>query len=329
MITLRDIAREAGVSATTVSNVIKGADKKVSRKTADAISAILERENYIPSMAARVLAGSSSKIICALHLPPYSSLYGDGAFLAAMEARVRERGYFLMIRQVSGGKDIEEVCGNWNIDGIIFTGEIDDESLRALTRQGIPYILTDSGLDGRDAWIAGFADEEGGFIAAKHLLDRGHRRVAFASAPIGSSTVLRLRLEGFKRALAESGASDFAFFESMPNEAGVNFGFRLLKKVGASGIVASTDLLAAELLSSFCHAGARVPDDISIVAFGGGYICALTNPRLTCVRQDCAAKGGRAAETLLGRLSGRKSDGGPNMPPIPVLLVEGGSVQDV
>ena len=211
MVTLKDIAAEAGVSITTVSNVVHSRKSRVSPEVVARIEKIIQREHYAPSMSARSLANDNSSIIGIItHLTPENtgSTVGDpflGSFVESIEKRTREEGYYLMIRAVRDAAELASLSRSWRLSGLILTGMFQDEFFYTTRDLGIPYVLIDSYVEDPDACRIGLEDETGGYIAARHLLDKGHRVIAFASPSIRPGGVIEKRLLGYRRALQEYG----------------------------------------------------------------------------------------------------------------------------
>ncbi len=128
MPTIKDIAREANVSVTTVSNVIHGKHSRVAQETVERIERIIAVNNYTPNLSARALVNKSSRIIGVInHLiqsQPISFLEDPfhGALLGGVERKLRERGYYMMIRTVANEEELFSLFRNWNLDGVILTG---------------------------------------------------------------------------------------------------------------------------------------------------------------------------------------------------------------
>ena len=123
MVTLKDIAAEAGVSITTVSNVVHNRKSRVSPERVKKIWEIIEREHYVPSMSARSLANDHSFIIGVItHLTPQNtgSTMSDpflSAFVNSIEKRTREEGYYLMVRSVETAAELDALCRSWRLSG--------------------------------------------------------------------------------------------------------------------------------------------------------------------------------------------------------------------
>lgn len=336
MVTLKDIAAEAGVSITTVSNVVHKRKSRVSPELVDRIWKIIEREHYAPSMSARSLANSSSAIIGVItHLTPQNtgSTMSDpflSAFVDSIERKTREEGYYLMIRAVTDAQDLAFLTRSWQLSGLILTGMFRDAFYDTTRELGIPFVLIDSYVDDPDVCCIGLEDEKGGYIATKHLLENGHRTIAFASPSIRSGGVIEKRLQGYQRALAEYNVPydpSLVFTQEITVEEGKKLGRLLAAKKSITGVFASADILAAGIMSGMNECGVNVPKDKSIVGFDDNYLAQLSLPGLTTVHQDADQKGYLATEMILKQLRHEQIDEKSIV--LPVHLVERGSVRRI
>lgn len=336
MTTLKDIAREAGVSITTVSNVVHNRTSRISPELFNKITEIINRENYIPSMTARTLANNASPIIAIIN--HVISRSGGGflsdpfhnTFMGSIEDHMREKGYFVMIRTVEDARNLEEVYRNWNLAGMIFVGLYKDEFFESVQRIGIPYVLIDSYIESPDIFSVGLEDQEGAYIATRHLLEHGHRVIAFTSPTIRENGVVERRLRGYKQALKEYNVP-FETSLIFEQEIDTTEGMRLGRTLGASkeitGIFATADILAAGIIAGLREVGVTVPNDKSIVGFDDNYLCQITNPRLTTIHQDVDTKGMLAAELMIAQLECKNVDEKNIV--LPVRLVERESVKKI
>ncbi len=333
MVTLKDIAAEAGVSITTVSNVIHKRKSRVSPELVAKIWAIIEREHYVPSMSARSLANKDSFIIGVItHLTPQTtgSTVGDpflSAFVDSIEKRIREEGYYLMIRAVEEAEELATLSRSWHLSGLIVTGMFQDDFFYTVKELGIPFVLIDSYVHDPDVCSIGLEDEKGGYIATRCLLEKGHRTVAFASPPIREGGVIEMRLTGYKRALKEFGVPfdpSLVFTQEITVQEGKALGRRLAAKPEITGVFASADILAAGILSGLNEAGVNVPRDKSVVGFDDNYLSQLSIPGLTTVHQDADKKGILATNMILKQLRRQPIENKSII--LPVSLVERGSV---
>ena len=336
MVTLKDIAAEAGVSITTVSNVVHNRKSRVSPEMVEKIWKIIEREHYVPSMTARSLASDDSSIIGVItHMTPQNtgSTMSDpflGTFVEGLERRTREEGYFLMIRSVEDARALESLSRSWRLSGLILTGMFQDEFFACIKRLGVPFVLIDSYIDQPGICSIGLEDEKGGYIATRHLLENGHRVIAFASPAIRAGGVVEKRLIGYRRALAEYGVAydpSLVFTQEISVDEGRRLGYALAEKREITGIFASADILAAGVMAGLREKGVSVPRDKSIVGFDDNYLCQLTNPRLTTIHQDAEQKGVLAAEMMFAQL--RSEPIAESSLILPVSLVERESVRNL
>jgi len=337
MTTLKDIAREAGVSITTVSNVIHNKKSRVSPDLVTKIHEIIKRENYIPSMTARTLANNASPIVGIIN---HTLSHTGGGFLAdpfhsafigSIEDRLRESGYFVMVRTVEDPRALEIVHRNWNLAGMIMTGLFHDEFFERLRGLNIPYVLIDSYIDLPEVCNVGLEDQKGGYLATKKLLDGGHRVIAFTSPPfVRKSGVIAQRLSGYKQALEEFDIQfnpGLVFEREITISESIKLGEELSKRRDITGIISSADILAAGIMTGMRSKGVYVPDDKSIIGFDDNYLCQITSPPLTTIHQDAYEKGVIATEMMLSLLQG-KSIANKNVV-LPVRLVERESVRDI
>ena len=138
MVKLKDIASEAGVSITTVSNVIHNKKSRVSPDLVSKIWEIIEREHYVPSMSARSLANERSSIIGVItHITPQNtgSTMGDpflSTFIGGIEKSIRSEGYYLMMRAVEDAMDLSALSRSWSLSGLILAGMFQDDFFRTI-----------------------------------------------------------------------------------------------------------------------------------------------------------------------------------------------------
>lgn len=336
MVTLKDIAAEAGVSITTVSNVIHNRTSRVSPEMVVKIQEIIERYNYVPSMTARTLANDNSFIIGVishLTLQNSGSTMSDpflSTFVEGIERRTREEGYFMMVRAVEDPRALETLSRSWRLSGVIMTGMFQDEFFEYTRNLGIPFVLIDSYIDSPDVYNIGLEDEKGAYIATKHLLDNGHRVIAFTSPSIRAGGVVEKRFQGYCRALSEYGIAydpSLVFTQEINIEEGRKLGHILAEKKEITGIVASADILAAGIMAGLREKGVSVPQDKSIVGFDDNYLSQLTNPKLTTIHQDAEQKGILATQMILAQL--RDEPVAERSVILPVYLVERESVRNL
>lgn len=336
MTTIKDIAEYAGVSATTVSNVIHGKKNRVSQDTIDRIQNAIKELNYVPNMYARSLVSSSSRMVAFITLLPtrtdasFSDDTFQMSFLSTIESILRANGYYLMFRRVESVDELQMFLQNWNVDGIFVSGICDQKFEEFSGELKIPTIVIDSLDYAQNTYKVGLDDEGGGYRATKYLIEKGHRRIAFTTSPIHEGYVLKARLDGYKRALRENGIpyeSSLVFESEIDLESTANVADKLAKIDKLTAVVSSTDIMAAGIMTRLHDLGISVPDDISITGFDDSALSKMTIPPLTTIRQDMIDKATVAATNMVNILLGEEDV--PREMILPVELIERKSVADI
>lgn len=338
MVTIGDIAKEAGVSATTVSNVIHGRTNRVSAQTVELVNEIIQRVGYVPNLPARALKSRSTKVIAMVnHLgyQPQDRFMSAPFFfdlIGVVEEALRPEGYYLMIRSVSSGEELMEFLRTWNVEGVFAPLQFEDSFIyQVLSRLRIPAVLTDSYVTRQPHMCnIGLQDKEGGRIGTAHLIQNGHRRIAFVGPKIKPRGVMEQRLLGYRQVLEENGIE---FDPSLVYECEfstpklLDLGRNLAERTDITGVFAMADLLGAGVMAGLQQAGREVPRDVSVVGFDDVGLCRLTNPTLSTIHQNATEKGLLAADYMLRLLR--------HEPPeefnciLPVRLVSRDSVRKV
>ncbi len=324
MVTLQDIAKEAGVSKMTVSNVVNGNLSRVSKENAQRILEIIEKRKYIPNSSARSLAKSSSHIIAIILRggEEENSLKSphNAALVGTIIQRIQRLGYYTMVNMVRTQEDISQSLRTWNVEGAIFLGMFDDEIEKIHAVNDIPMVFIDSFSDLRRLSNVGIDDFKGGQLAARHLIARGHRRLAFVGPPNLKNGVVQHRLAGFLSVLSEHGLTlkkehQFMLQSDVQPEAIIEAGKALaaLKDEVTAAFVTS-DQIASYLIQGMRAMKVRVPGDISVIGFDNMAISTQITPQLTTIAQDLDQKAELTVDILFRRLKS------PNAPAESMIL---------
>ncbi|MBE6475591.1 MAG: LacI family transcriptional regulator [Actinomyces succiniciruminis] len=332
MATLRDVAARAGVSAMTVSNVINGRTGKVSEPTIARVQEAIAALGYVPSAAARSLAGSSSRILALVYeavpgRPALESPY-ESMFVGVCEQAARAEGYALMLCGASKAEDTVAQLRSWNVSGAIVMATTRMAPSEFLERSGVPAVFIDSYRDGDGISYVNIDDAGGARMAGERLGSAGHRRVAFVGPTTDIPGVVRERLRGLREGLAAHGGGverrDVLLTEVGFDE-GIAAAARLTERRSpVTAVFASGDVLALGVAAGLRRAGRRVPDDVSVVGFDGLDLARYVDPPLTTVRQPIRDKATAAVAYLLDEL--RDGAGAPRQTVLPVAWQEGGTL---
>ena len=332
--TLKDIAKECGVSMMTVSNVISGNHKKVSAATIEKVNAVIKKYEYVPNLMARTLSSKSSHLI--LLVIPYigkeelSSLYNQylTELISSIERELVSNGYFVLLHSVFEPKEIEVIYKTWNIDGAIFLLPLFNKLvLKIPDYEKKNFVLIDSYAEIPGVLYSRCDDEQGCYRSTSYLIEKGHKKILFAAEHEGN-LLLERRFKGYRRALEEN---HIEFLPQMcapivPNyHGGYEFGKTLTKEtLEFTGIVTTSDMCALGIMQGARENGLKVPDDFSLIGFDNLSVCSFSNPRLTSIDQQTSEKGLRAVQMLLDRLNGKE---GPAVLSTETELIERESVR--
>ncbi|MFI6422610.1 LacI family DNA-binding transcriptional regulator [Streptomyces sp. NPDC050842] len=314
---IKDVAREAGVSVGTVSNVINQPDR-VSPATLQHVRRVIARLGYVRSESARQLRAGRSRIMALLVLDMGNPFFVDIA--RGAERTARAAGLVVMVcnsdQNPGDEADYLSLFAEQRVRGVLVTpADPSGANLREFRRHGIPSVLVDRVAgegEGADAGCSVSVDDvAGGALAIRHLAAAGHRSFAYVSGPPHLQQI-RDRREGALLALAEAGLPASALRE-LPAErldvaSGRDAGARLLGLTERpTAVFCANDLLALGVLQSLYAAGVRVPEDMAIVGYDDIEFAAAATVPLTSVRQPALTLGAKAAELLLEE-TGERAD---------------------
>ena len=194
MVTLKDIAREAGVSVMTVSRVVNGQLSKVSEENIKKIQEIIKKRGYVPNSTARSLSAKASNIISVIVQGSGNELINpyNATMVGEIVPYVQEKGYYLMLHFIDNYDDITQRLRAWNARGAIFIGTFDHDVKKIQQDNRIPLVFTDSYSSVRQIINIGIDDYKGGVLAAKHFINKGH--CSFVIGRTLTSGVIQQRL---------------------------------------------------------------------------------------------------------------------------------------
>ena len=312
MTTLKEIAKEAGVSTMTVSNVVNGNFSKVSKKNIERIQKIIKDTNYIPNSSARSLAKNNSNIIAiilrgdqnenSLKSPHNATLVGT------IIQKIQQHGYYTMVNIVQTQEDILQRIQAWNVEGTIFLGMFDDEIEQICLATDIPKVFIDSYSSANKLFNIGIDDYKGGRLAAQHLMAHGHRKLSFVGPPTIHNGVIQHRFTGFCDELNKNGITldpqfKFELESDIQPEAIIEIGKKIADQIDdVTAAFVTSDQIASYLIQGLNTRQIRVPEDFSIIGFDNLMISTFMIPQLTTIAQDLEQKASLAVDLLFKQL---------------------------
>jgi LacI family transcriptional regulator len=307
-VTIIDVAREAGVSYSTVSRVVNNYPH-IKPETREKVLNAMMRLGYVVNQQARSLRGGRSQVV-GLLVPEVGNNY-VGAIIRGIDLELAAQQYDLMLytthRQKTRESTYVATITRGLADGLLLLLPANAEAYMAtLQQQQFPHVLIDhQHVDHPATSTIQATNWQGAYDATRHLIVLGHRRIGYIVGLREVQTSLD-RLDGFRAALADHGLPedpalihDGDFFRPHGYAAAQQF---LALDDPPTAIFAANDASAFGVMEAMQEAGLRVPDDMSVVGFDDVAEAAQVHPALTTVRQPLEAMGRRAAQLLLERL---------------------------
>ena len=211
-VSIKDVAREAGVSTTTVSYVLnQNPTQTISPETTERIWQAVRALNYVPNLNARSLTSQKTNLIGVVipqTEPGKEFMFANpfyGELLSAIEYTARRNGYHLLLSGPEPDQSYINIARNRSVDGIIIVGSYPSKSLNELHELAVPVVLVDTYVKDPVFHTIGIDDRLGGQMATRHLLEQGHREIAFVSGSVSEQGVTQKRFLGYMDALNEAG----------------------------------------------------------------------------------------------------------------------------
>jgi LacI family transcriptional regulator len=303
---VKDVAKAAGVSVGTVSNVLNRPEK-VASATVERVHAVIADLGFVRNDAARQLRAGRSRSLGLVVLDTANPFFAEVA--RGAEERAAHHGVSVLVGnsdQLPGREAAYlDLFREQRVNGVLLTPV---SGATAFGDFGIPLVLVDAEDEGAGVPSVAVDDVEGGALAVGHLLERGRRRIAFAGGPTSIRQVAD-RLEGARRAIAEVPGAMLEVIEtpSLTVLAGRNVGEQLARRAPADrpdGVFCANDLLAVGVLQGAGILGdVQVPGDIALVGYDDIDFAQSTVVPLTSVRQPAREIGAAAVDALFAALA--------------------------
>ncbi|WP_127579807.1 LacI family DNA-binding transcriptional regulator [Paenibacillus koleovorans] len=317
-VTIHDIARIAGVSSATVSRVLSNSSYPVSEKLRERIQQLAEEHHYIPNMIGKQLKTDRNMTIGVI-IPTISNPFYASVMLGVEEI-ARRRGYHVLLcNSLQDGKleeDYLQTLFEKQVKGVILSSISGNSKLISrLMKLGLQLVVIEQQLDVPDVLQIEFDYSRGGYMAASHLIEQGHRRIGYVTAPLDRPS-RRLILQGFQEALRAHGLSlEDGCYQVSESESPIYTGTfefengkRLTRKLlelqeHPTAIFACNDLTAFGVLHELAEHQVKVPDAISVMGFDNIEFSQMVTPPLTTIKQPDYEMGKMACSMLLDKLS--------------------------
>lgn len=308
-VTIKDVAKKAGVSPSTVSRVLSN-HPRISRETSRKVKVIMEEMGYHPNIMAKSLVSKTTNTICVILPKPAEELFLNSFFMELVRGIVSQAnrsGYDVLLS--SGGNEEEEVnavsrlINGKRVDGaVLLYSRNNDPVVEFLQNNEHPFVLVGRSDNYPDLLSVDNDNVQAAYDATKHLISFGHERIGFVSGP-PNHIVSRDRLQGYTNAmkeanlpirkewivegefLQESGYRAMSFFMNIPER--------------PTALVVVDDLVSFGVLRGLHELGYKVPEDLAIVSFNNISIAELSTPPISSIDIGIYNLGYTAAQALI------------------------------
>lgn len=313
-ITIKEIAKEAGVSIATVSMILNNKDKNITNATRMRVLEVVKKYNYIPNAMAGSLVTQKTHIV-GLILPDITNPFFPGIARGA-EDKANESGYSIIFCNTDDKLEVEEkyieTLTKKMADGIIIAHSSNSVKMsEILERCKVPIILID-----RDFYSQNIRGKvlvnnlEGAYKGVSYLIKKGYKKIAYLSGSLKTRTA-KDRLDGYKAALNDNSMEydeRLVKFGEYKIDWGRNGVKELLcEKKRFDAIFCGNDLIAIGTMKELKEKGFNIPSDIGVMGFDDIYIAGLVEPALTTIRQPNYNMGYKAMELLLENINNSKN----------------------
>ncbi|MBA9084475.1 LacI family transcriptional regulator [Fontibacillus solani] len=298
-ITIIDIAKMCGVGVTTVSRAINN-HPDISEETKAMIMQVIKENHYVPNNSARNLKRSASKTIAVLIKGITNAFFNR--LIQVFEKEIQQKKYSFILQRVDDKEDELEVAieleKEKRLRGIVFLGGYFSHAKEKLEQLSVPYVLCTIGMteefDPNEYSSVSVDDFKESYKMVDYLCSQGHKKIALISATMDDVSIGKLRLEGYKKALADHGlAYNERLVRCMKEDLesySMKNGYVVTKELLESedeftAIFAISDSLAIGACKAIFEAGKRIPEDYSVAGFDGVDISYYYNPSITTIRQ--------------------------------------------
>lgn len=334
MATIKDVAKLAGVSTTTVSHVINKT-RFVAEDTTKAVWDAVSALRYSPSAVARSLKVNTTKSVGMIITTSEAPYFAE--IVLAVEAYCYQQGYSLFLCNTQN--EFEKIQNHLDmlvqkrVDGVlVMCSEYNENSLELFNGTNIPMVVMDWGpSDNKNDRIIDHSFE-GGYLAARHLIDNGHKEIAMISGYLIKTTA-KARFDGFLKAMKEAAIEvrpEWVLENDFEPEGGYESMNNLLKlEKLPTAVICGCDAMALGVISAITEKGLSVPQDISVIGYDNIHSSRFYAPPLTTIHQSKTRLGQMALDLLLERIKENDKPHEPTVLEFFPELVERSSVRNL
>ncbi len=335
--TIKDIAKECGVSISTVSRVLNGRPD-VREEVRQRVLDCMQQHNYIPNNTARDLVKTNSDtvglVVRGVSNPFFTPI------IKTIQHEIDRAGYTLVMRQINSGED-ELKCGavmerEKKLRGLIFLGGRSDYTEAEVALLNVPFVCCSytnnyGNLSDSQYSSVSVEDEETAFRAVETLYRMGHRRIAALLSEKDDRSVSELRYSGYLRALRSCGVEPDDDLVVCAGTFSMPAAYRAMEELLSrekefTALFCISDSMAIAAMRALKDHGRFVPEHCSVISIDGLELAEYTSPRLTTLRQPMERMGQECVKTLIDLIEGRSAN---KQITVEATLMQGGSAREI
>ncbi|MEV5029344.1 LacI family DNA-binding transcriptional regulator [Paenibacillus sp. LPE1-1-1.1] len=309
MVTIKDIAKAAGVSPSTVSRVVSN-HPRISKATTQKVKRFMEEMGYHPNVMAKSLVSKTTQTLAIMLPRPAEELFQDfffGELLRGILTQSTRAGYDMLLTAATSPSDEMETVSRLvfgrRVDGVILlSSRVNDPLIDLLNKHNFPTVLIGRTEDRPNILSVDNDNELAAYDATQHLILQGHERIGFVSGP-PTLTVAHDRMEGYRRAMREAGLpvrSEWIVEGEFLQQSGYRaMSFMMSLPERPSGLIVIDDVVGFGVLRGLTELGYKVPDDLSIVSFNNIALSELATPPISSIDIGTYQLGYTASQMLI------------------------------
>ncbi|MGE7596064.1 LacI family DNA-binding transcriptional regulator [Peribacillus frigoritolerans] len=306
LVTITDIAKLAGVAKSTVSRYLNNGS--VSEATKNKIERVINETSYAPNAFAQSLKAKKTNIIGTI--VPRLDSYASSHTLIGIDEQLRELNYQMLISNTGQdlNREIENIytLAKQKVAGmILLPSQVTDAHLEAFKELQLPVLLVGQQHETIHSIIHN--DYEAAYDLGKHVLEKGHRKIAFLGVTGKDIAVGVMRKKGFQRAIDQKSDCEVRYYETSFSitDALINVP-SIIEEFTPSIIVCATDNIAIGALKAAYLRGLKIPEDLSITGFGGYEVTEMIHPGITTAEFYYKEAGQMAAKSIVKLVNGEE-----------------------
>ncbi|MGL5711663.1 MAG: LacI family DNA-binding transcriptional regulator [Paraclostridium sp.] len=304
-VTIKDVAKKAGVSISTVSRVINDS-KPVTDEVKQKVLDVIKETGYIPNPLARSLVTKKSQLIGVI-VPEVSDSFVS-ELLNGIEEVAKMYDYDILLANTYSDKEQELKSINLlrakQVEGIVMMSwKVDEEHLEYIQNCRIPAVYVSKTARNYDVYSVSISNADATYDMTKYLIDKGHEKIAFMMTSEDDTVLEVERYQGYEKAMMDNNLN---IDKALIKNAGTTYkyGYEKMKEILAEGnvpdaVFVTGDEAAIGALNAICDAGYRVPEDISVAGFNDAKIAEMYRPKLTTVHQPLYDMGAVAIRMVI------------------------------